>query len=1782
MIILGFSILQIIICTFPLSKQFQIKRQLITDQTLRCFSPQPKQSFPQVLGGLIGDTELSCLFYNSADNSILATGSSTSTDIVDKATTPFITYIDELTGKLKWQKQYIFNTITSQVTPFTFSRCSIQQTTKNYAIVLSDNPQYGELLKALYEYSSTSLNIQKSRYAIGLMMTSSNKIYILNGELDKVMVSAFQFDVSLNQISPIYYKAYGTSSNKFYGYEIGLTSALDYVYVVGRIKTLLAMSKIQLSNGVASYSYMIDNSQGSSALKALTKIEIYEYLGQIFQITCAENLGPNGNDVGILDFSESFGTGLALAKSWYFSMTAKTRCLAVQFNSYTVWYLMHIENSGVYFSQTDVSMIGSSTTWTLMRLASSSSQTLFAKDGYIKTDGTKIYWLGSTQAINSKSYNKKVGFLMNYPYSQCIPSTTSVTQSVSIQNIFIFQLGLTAYFSNPSQSTYTATNENILFKQIDGITSKSMLITDLVNLPDECQQLMSQGIISPPILSSLVYNYQISLNSSILDIYIPDFQYSLACQDLSWKYSISLQNLQNSPLFITFQQIYAGGSQLSVTSANNLTAGVYQLLIKALLNNQYSSTLSLTLNMLAIPYVPQNDSADLNQTNQTSSSNNQTNNTSTNQTNSTNSNNQSDPVIPTNSTNLTNETTNQTNSSNETSQNTTLPTNSTQNNQTIENQGNQTESNNQTNSTLNETQNGGNETIPNNQTQIDNNTTKNQTDTNQTQQNATTNYTEGNGDQNITNNTSNINQTINNTVNNQSQTNQSTTNPDLNQTNNNTQTNITQETNQTDVRNQTNHTDSGGNSTINSTTENNQTDPISGNGGNNSSKNDSGNSTTNPLQNSNQTDILNETFNQNQTINQTNQQNQSTTNQTQSTNQTYNNNNTDQTYNNNNTNETTTNQSQSTNQTQNNNNTNETSNNNTLNQTQNSSEPNPGQNTMNQTLQQNSAPFFQSQIQQDIQMYVNENYQYRLPSYFDPEGDNITITYLILFKQSIPEFIDIQSKSIKLNPDLNDYGTYNLVITLKDNNTIQPMESKYMIKIIVKPLEKKRNEEEYFESLNETNQQGNGQIKENYNVDKDFKIIVDKINQRQELKIKFSQPLLVELSEQQIREFLMLQVLGADGKSKLRGWDIISSNQNGISLELKFTNNHDISSGEEADIIQLSINNAKHAISSKSQLYMDKSLIISTQVPTQFDNDGKLLQLIKFLDELRISEYSDSLISTLLTSVIFGSLAMSATVGTSLQMLWGLINNLQLVTHTPLFKIPYSANILNFLRALFSVVNFDVIGTEMILEKVFDLQSSDDYTPYNDNFTFLGYDNSNFIYLIGFPILILIMNILLTIFYLLISRIKLKLFFIEISLEASFSAVITFSDLSIKEKGDYFALGLTIISMGLNLCFVFLLPWLLYKHRKNPVHQQNSKYLAEILDDSNPNNVMMIFYHSIFVMRRFIFVAITFGLKNNLNAQICIFRLCNVLYIAYLLHQKDNEDTEERDEEPSSRPLNFPYFTNRDQLDMSQTIRPLIERDHEIQQVNKNINKDSYYSSKHVGETFQIQLEQLDNNEQLQSIESVSNTGSDEGKYHSKNSNKTGSGSGSGSATSSQIKGKNMKFNLKSLAQFQSQELPQNIQQENFLRKIKPKNSSNDFKDIHIPGYPIGDESSLNQLVLSKTNSKKQSSENINKNIFYPPLSNTSSMSITPYLSKNQQFSYKSGDENNHEELKINILSGESHRDKQENFDKYLRTQIDEDQSNKGYLNFVKQDSSIRSNYRKKISPKKVKQEQSN
>ena len=108
--------------------------------------------------------------------------------------------------------------------------------------------------------------------------------------------------------------------------------------------------------------------------------------------------------------------------------------------------------------------------------------------------------------------------------------------------------------------------------------------------------------------------------------------------------------------------------------------------------------------------------------------------------------------------------------------------------------------------------------------------------------------------------------------------------------------------------------------------------------------------------------------------------------------------------------------------------------------------------------------------------------------------------------------------------------------------------------------------------------------------------------------------------------------------------------------------------------------------------------------------------------------------TTLLEVIVIGGLIVSVLIETKTSIIWSFINSLQLIFHTSLLRIPYSANFMTMIKAMISILRFDLFDASGILEYTFHLRDKSFYQAYDESFSPLSYDSSSFIYLLGTPL----------------------------------------------------------------------------------------------------------------------------------------------------------------------------------------------------------------------------------------------------------------------------------------------------------------------------------------------------------------------------------------------------------------------------------------------------------------
>ena len=107
-------------------------------------------------------------------------------------------------------------------------------------------------------------------------------------------------------------------------------------------------------------------------------------------------------------------------------------------------------------------------------------------------------------------------------------------------------------------------------------------------------------------------------------------------------------------------------------------------------------------------------------------------------------------------------------------------------------------------------------------------------------------------------------------------------------------------------------------------------------------------------------------------------------------------------------------------------------------------------------------------------------------------------------------------------------------------------------------------------------------------------------------------------------------------------------------------------------------------------------------------------------------------ISSTTQAAVFGfatsNYLMSLLFSNLIQLLWGVINTLQLIMLTVLFTVSMPINSHNIMIELLKITNLDMIDTNWILQKIMTLEET---PPFSQTFGNAGYETTNFLLELG-------------------------------------------------------------------------------------------------------------------------------------------------------------------------------------------------------------------------------------------------------------------------------------------------------------------------------------------------------------------------------------------------------------------------------------------------------------------
>ena len=108
----------------------------------------------------------------------------------------------------------------------------------------------------------------------------------------------------------------------------------------------------------------------------------------------------------------------------------------------------------------------------------------------------------------------------------------------------------------------------------------------------------------------------------------------------------------------------------------------------------------------------------------------------------------------------------------------------------------------------------------------------------------------------------------------------------------------------------------------------------------------------------------------------------------------------------------------------------------------------------------------------------------------------------------------------------------------------------------------------------------------------------------------------------------------------------------------------------------------------------------------------------------------------------------------SLNQVWGMINNLQVIIHAPLINVQFPANAFMLYEVMITVASFDIMPSDIILPEMF--PKLDQENPFSDKFERLGFETQYVTMNLGTMFFVFCMNSFLLAIYVPLKLLGLK------------------------------------------------------------------------------------------------------------------------------------------------------------------------------------------------------------------------------------------------------------------------------------------------------------------------------------------------------------------------------------------------------------------------------------------
>ena len=119
--------------------------------------------------------------------------------------------------------------------------------------------------------------------------------------------------------------------------------------------------------------------------------------------------------------------------------------------------------------------------------------------------------------------------------------------------------------------------------------------------------------------------------------------------------------------------------------------------------------------------------------------------------------------------------------------------------------------------------------------------------------------------------------------------------------------------------------------------------------------------------------------------------------------------------------------------------------------------------------------------------------------------------------------------------------------------------------------------------------------------------------------------------------------------------------------------------------------------------------------------------------------------------MMYGNLAINIAMSASLQMLWGMINVMQLIVKMPLLNVTFPSNAATFYTFITDIASFDLLPMDKINSFIFRFTEENQN---DENFKEMGYKSDNIFENLGSMVMYLVGFVFLVLFVLLIRYLK--------------------------------------------------------------------------------------------------------------------------------------------------------------------------------------------------------------------------------------------------------------------------------------------------------------------------------------------------------------------------------------------------------------------------------------------